>query len=248
MNVDKFGRYTYTGMTIDKFGRHTSRERLRGPKGEGFKTTDDGSYNIDSRRLANVADPVKEHDGVNFQTLQSYTNPCLKLNTDSFDAQHKRISNTDDPIEDGDVVTKQYLRSKIPIRLDPTKSYSFHQHRIQDVAAPVDDGDAVNLRFVKSMKRVGKPRTNVDAVNLEYFKGNTIFKSGNDFSADNKRITKLAKPRDLDDAVSKRYLKTVLSELGYVVYQSVNKGRAAMVSKDMWKEKVLESTWEELFN
>lgn len=228
MNVDKFGRYTYTGMTIDKFGRHQSRERLRGPKGEGFKLTEDGDYNIENKRLVNVADPTLETDGVNLKTINSQLSSCMKVNNDDmFDAQNRRVCNVADPFNSNDVLTKGHFDSNTPFKLNASLSYSFHQYRIQDVAEPEEDGDAVNLKYVKR---------------------ETVKKTDGNWDVGNLRISNLAKPQDIDDAVSKRYLKTVLSELGYAVYKSINKGRADTLPAEEWKSKVMDSTWEELFN
>ena len=117
MNVDKFGRHSYTGMTIDKFGRHSSRERLRGPKGEGFKLTSGGNYDMENKTLCNVANPLNLKDAVNLKTLQAL--PCLKLTSslDKYDAKNKVISNVGVPVQKSDVVTKQFLEGLIPNKL-----------------------------------------------------------------------------------------------------------------------------------
>jgi hypothetical protein len=306
MNVDKFGRYSYTGMTIDKFGRHTAKERLRGPKGEGFKLTEDGSYDMENKRLVNVSDPTQESDCANLKTVQTQLKNCMTSfdDSESFDAQNKRISNTKDPVLKDDVVTKGYFNSHTPFRFDDTLHYSFHQYRLGDLGPPQDDSDAVTLSYVKNetitkkgstwdcngvpLKNVGKPKEDGDAVNLLYvtnhipkksnlgwsFSGKKLQKVGTpeepddainiayfqeysmdktktgDFDAKKCKITNLGIPSDLDDAVSKRYLKTVLSELGYVVYKSIMKkgARSRLVSPEQWKSKVLESSWENLFN
>ena len=44
-----------------------------GPPGIGFKLTDDGNYNIDGKRLTNVADSTDDNDVVNLKVLKNYT-------------------------------------------------------------------------------------------------------------------------------------------------------------------------------
>lgn len=305
MNVDKFGRYTYTGMTIDKFGRHQTRERLRGPKGDGFKLTEQGDYDIENKRLVNVSDPASATDGVNFKTVQSQLSSCIRLNgEDLFDARHRRICNVNDPVRSTDVLTKGYYESQPPYRFDETSSYSFHEYKLQNVGNPVDDGDAVNLRYVNSktiveskdgvwnadskrvtnvglpqkdndavtkaylvdkipqtttegwdfsngrLQRIGTPVELSDAVNLNYTKENCLSKlteGKND--ARYRNISNLAKPQELDDAVSKRYLKAVLADMGYALYKSINhKVMTQPIAVEVWKNNVMETRWEDLFN
>jgi len=307
MNVDKFGRYSYTGMTIDKFGRHTAKERLKGPKGEGFKLTEDGNYDMENKRLVNVSDPIQETDCANLKTVQTHLKTCITAIDDSetFDARYKRITHAKDPVAKDDVVTKGYLHNNTPFRFDDSLHYSFHQYRVADLGPPEADSDAVTLSYVKNetlkklnsgwncnglpLKNIGKPKDDGDAINRLYFNshvpkasktgwsfsGRKLQKVGTpealddavnvayfqeysmdqtktgDFDAKKRRITNLKIPSEIDDAVSKRYLKTVLSELGYVVYKSLmkQKGRSSeLESPEQWKGKVLESSWENLFN
>ena len=44
-----------------------------GPPGIGFKLTDDGNYDIDGKRLTNVADSTDDHDAVNLKVLKEHT-------------------------------------------------------------------------------------------------------------------------------------------------------------------------------
>jgi hypothetical protein len=57
-------------MSVDKFGRHLSvGQSQRGPKGDGFEHTPDGNFNIQNKRLCNVANAVDNKDCVNLETL-----------------------------------------------------------------------------------------------------------------------------------------------------------------------------------
>lgn len=59
-------------MSVDVFGRNLKREESssRGPPGIGYKLTTSGQYDIENKRLCNVADPKDSHDAINLGTLQ----------------------------------------------------------------------------------------------------------------------------------------------------------------------------------
>ncbi len=174
-------------MSVDKFGRRSGRKRLeRGPKGEGFKLTPEGDYDIQNKRLRFLDDPVESQDGVNLKTLQTGIFKCMQLteNNADFDAQMKRVVNASDPLEESDLVTKRYLHESIPDEQD--KYFSFKHKRLSNVASPLYDGEVVNLEFIKN---------------------NTISKDRNNlYDAKNSVITNLAPPVRNSDAITKGYL------------------------------------------
>ena len=45
----------------------------RGLPGVGFKLTDDGDYDIDGKRLTNVADSIDDSDAVSLKVLKEHT-------------------------------------------------------------------------------------------------------------------------------------------------------------------------------
>ena len=58
-------------MSVDKFGRHVGGGQCsRGLKGGGFDLTNNGNFNINNKRLCNVANAEDVLDSVNLQTLQ----------------------------------------------------------------------------------------------------------------------------------------------------------------------------------
>lgn len=174
-------------MSVDKFGRRSSRKRPeRGPKGEGFKLTPEGDYDIQNKRLCFLDNPVENQDGVNLKTLQTGLFKCMQLSQidGDFDAQMKRVVNARDPLEESDLVTKQYLHRHIPDEKDTF--FSFKHKRLSKVASPLYDGEVVNLEFLKN---------------------NTIIKNRNNlYDAKNSVITNLAPPVGDSDAITKGYL------------------------------------------
>ena len=58
-------------MSVDVFGRTLRKtEGGRGPPGFGFKVTTGGHYDIENKKLCNVADPQQPNDVVNLETLR----------------------------------------------------------------------------------------------------------------------------------------------------------------------------------
>lgn len=294
-------------MSVDKFGRHSYRKSLvsQGPKGEGFKLTPEGDYDIRNKRMRHVDEPMENGDAVNLETLYGCLVNCVQLTPDkkAFDAQFKRIGNAVDPVESSDLVTKRYLESKVPIHNQALNTYSVHQFRIKDVAYPQDSGDAVNINFLnknclmksepnvfngdggtianlrdpkkgsevatktyvdsktparagnywsfgnKRLVSINDPVNEYDATTLSYIKKNTIHLDKTGYDAKQKVISNLAFPLHLDDAISKRFMKQVLADFGYVVYANLYKGRASIIPENEWKAKLFgeSTTWEELF-
>lgn len=65
-------------MSVDIFGRgiggelsQTVNKVIRGPPGVGFKYTADEQYDVERKRLCNVAEPVNDEDAVNLRKLRS---------------------------------------------------------------------------------------------------------------------------------------------------------------------------------
>ena len=58
-------------MSVDVFGRNLKRnEGSRGPPGIGFNITADGQYDMENKRLCNLASPIQSNEAVNLGTLQ----------------------------------------------------------------------------------------------------------------------------------------------------------------------------------
>ncbi|XP_044005885.1 uncharacterized protein LOC122850894 [Aphidius gifuensis] len=62
-------------MSIDIFGRQSknknSLQSIRGPPGDGFKRTSDGHYNINNKRLCNVADALESNDATSVKITKT---------------------------------------------------------------------------------------------------------------------------------------------------------------------------------
>lgn len=112
-------------MNVDKFGRHESsvnQEMLRGPKGDGFRLTQDGNYDMKGKLLCNLADAVQDADSVNLRTLKTRT-LCFDTNTKVFDVQERRIVNIPTAVADDDAVNRQFVLSEIEKLRNEVKGY-----------------------------------------------------------------------------------------------------------------------------
>lgn len=99
-------------MVVDKFGREYSPLRLgggqmiRGPPGTGFKLTSSGDYNIEHKRICNVANPIDDTDAVNKQST-------LIVHKDNVSMRKRRLIELGNPIMDSDATTKKYVHNML---------------------------------------------------------------------------------------------------------------------------------------
>lgn len=91
-------------MSVDIFGRGSgelsqSVKAVRGPPGVGFKYTDDQQYDVEKKRLCNVAEPIKQEDAVTLRRLLNELSE-LKHMVESLERRHsERIHSQDSKIE-----------------------------------------------------------------------------------------------------------------------------------------------------
>lgn len=61
-------------MSVDVFGRSlpdtVNRDLLKGPPGIGFSLNETGDYDIEKKRLCNVANAIEKNDAVNLSILE----------------------------------------------------------------------------------------------------------------------------------------------------------------------------------
>ena len=110
----------------------TESEGGKGEKGEkgdpgiGFNLTDDGDFDIDSKRLTDLADPVDKNDA------------ATRIYVDT--AINSKAEKTDVILRDG----TQSMKGNLDMQNDKVK------HQIINLVNGTDDNDAVNLAQLKS--------------------------------------------------------------------------------------------------
>lgn len=223
-------------MSVDKFGRHSTSSKLkliRGPPGEGFHLTNDGNYNIQNKRLCNVAEPKLTSDAVN----RSHLDKRLTINSaNSLSFNGFRLSEAGQPTDKNDVVTVQYMKDNV-LALN-SDGFDVNNHFIRNLKFPEQQSDAANKNYVDkklpSLRREGcdfqdtrlinikDPVDNKDAVNkqamiktvkqykqdLERYCDGKIYysksKQGLDFKK--MKLTNIGRAANATDAVSKEFL------------------------------------------
>lgn len=133
-------------MPVDVFGRRREKtENTRGPPGIGFKLTQDGHYNIDHKRVCNLAPPIESADAVDFKTLkdlitsevQSLYEVTKRLRSDIDDLNillqtHKTEINSEIQKKVNDLTNLvQEHRNEIEIQLldSKTKTYKYKKRK-----------------------------------------------------------------------------------------------------------------------
>lgn len=123
-------------MSVDKFGRHTIVSKgVRGPKGDGFEYTTDGNFDIQQKKLCNVADATEKNDSVNLNTLKNSVENCMSLINDKITKSNKTIAE--------DI---QYLKTNTLIQLD--KKFNANSGIITNLSKPKHTFDAVNYVYL----------------------------------------------------------------------------------------------------
>ena len=106
----------------------TSSATGKGEKGDpglpgiGFNLTDDGDFDIDSKRLTEVADPIDKNDAATKEYVDN------NLSAIDFSAYLKR---------DGSIAMTGHL--------------NMNNHKISDLEDATNDNDAVSLKQLKKM-------------------------------------------------------------------------------------------------
>lgn len=189
-------------MSVDKFGRQSGSNSVtasRGPKGEGFKLTEEGDYDICNKRLCNVMEPEKDGDAVTFKRFKSSLNMCLNYENDKkFNAKGYVISNVGEPANSNDVASKQYVDSKVPPLTN--NGWHFYRRRLTDIDDPVKPYDAVTLQYFNKQLPVSDP-------------------SSWDFV--NKRLINVGDPINMQDVVTINYLVRILGGILFDIYKDL---------------------------
>ena len=113
----------------------TTTTSQRGLPGVGFKLTYDGNYDIDGKRLTNLAESKDNSDAA----TKNYVDT---KNTQQVIAINSKAEKTDDILRDG----TQSMKGNLDMGNDSTKV----KNKIINLANGIDNDDAVNLAQLKS--------------------------------------------------------------------------------------------------
>ena len=131
-------------MSVDVFGRklgqrtETSSSSSRGPPGIGFKITIDGQYDLEDRRLCNVAEPINTHDAVNLAYLEKELNILRGAITEIQNRRRKKAKINKEAVEQNSTEQNRAEHNSTAIEQNRT---AIEQNRTeQNSTSNVDDG------------------------------------------------------------------------------------------------------------
>lgn len=101
-------------MSVDVFGRNLKREEgaSRGPPGIGYKMTATGQYDIEKKRLCNVADPQDSNDAVNLATLQRTSEADIEKFSKSISDLRANLKYLNESLKEFRAETGEHLRTQ----------------------------------------------------------------------------------------------------------------------------------------
>lgn len=200
-------------MTIDLFGRHlqtSGASSVRGPAGLGFKLSAEGNFDIENKRIVNVADPQDETDAVNKKS-------ALIVESDVINVRKKRLIEVADPIDDSDAPNSKYVRLQIDetlasncLTLDKAANkFQANNKPIRGLPWPTEDTEVAIKKYVDNKNETLKK----DSLRLESGKP----KIQQNFTAKSKRIIDIKEPIHDTDASNKKYVDDQITELRNVI-------------------------------
>lgn len=106
-------------MSVDVFGRQLSDQSVstmpgpRGPPGDGFKRTADGQYDMESKRLCNIGDPMDIDDAVTLSRMQGVVQQEVHLMHNVTSALQNNVNNHTMMIQGIESKFDTYKRSQL---------------------------------------------------------------------------------------------------------------------------------------
>lgn len=117
-------------MSVDVFGRNLEQRGggSRGPPGVGFKLTSEGDYDLDNKKLCNIANATRMDDAVNLRTLYRLRTVIFQefnTKTSGLEKYIKELEDRTDNIEEkikrygDDITVLTSIIQRIAKKLDP---------------------------------------------------------------------------------------------------------------------------------
>ena len=193
-------------------------EIVRGLPGVGFKLTDDGDYDIQNKKLRNVASPQTNNDASTKSYVDSKVSKTLQLNgsnamTGPLNMDNRRIENVG-PGRHGttDVLTHLQLEA---FYLDLNTNSGFIEaqnpidmknEKISNLAEGTDNSDAITKHQLETGLAPKADKTDLN----NYLKRDGSISVTSDFDFGDNKITKVDNGTQSTDVVNKGYVDTEL--------------------------------------
>ena len=120
---------------------------IKGEQGIGFKLTNDGNYDIDNKRLTNIADPSDNKDAINKGYFENASSNLLVRGQD-IDMNNKTIKNLSWPHDNNDAVPKKYLYQYGLLFDSKSSSFNAKDKKIVKALDPEDQQDVATKNYV----------------------------------------------------------------------------------------------------
>lgn len=138
-------------MVVDKFGRQylsgdTNGRDKQGPRGIGFKLTSDGDFNVENKKIVNLANPLNELDAVNRQST-------LIVESGTVSMRKRRLIELASPLDDSDAITKKYAKDLLKT-VEINEKIKACPRRIGECERAIKELAAQNLLIFNTLKAI----------------------------------------------------------------------------------------------
>ena len=211
--------YSNGKLPEDTFSHEKVIEIVKGLPGVGFKLTDAGDYDMQNKKLRNVASPETNNDATTKSYVDSEVNKTLKLDGSSsmlgaLNMDNRRIENVA-PARHGfsDAVSSLHLNTFFfdlntnDGKIEAQNPIDMKNQKISNLAEGTDNSDAITKHQLETGLAPKADKTEL----ASYLKRDgTVSVTGNFDFGDN-IITKVGNGSQSTDAVNKGYIDTALA-------------------------------------
>ena len=194
-------------------------EIVKGLPGVGFKLTDDGDYDIQNKKLRNVASPRTNNDATTKSYVDTEVDKTLKLNGSNkmlgvLDMDNRRIENVA-PARHGfsDAVSSLHLHTFFfdlntnDGKIEAQNPIDMKNEKISNLAEGTDNSDAITKHQLETGLAPKADKTEL----ASYLKRDGSISVTSDFDFGDNKITKVGNGSQSTDVVNKGYIDTALA-------------------------------------
>lgn len=228
--VFNFNNKTVTGIVDPK--NDEDAVNLRVLKRKSVSETIDGHYDIQNKRLCNVKNAIHVNDAVNLASVTNLINPCMKEVKGVFNFKNKTVTGIEDPKNDLDAISLKVLRRNTLTLTN--QGYNAKGKKITNVKAPENLNDVVVLKYLNDNCLITDSKKGI-------------------FNANNKIISHCSDPKDSQDVMTYNAMLTVISKLGWSIYNVLHKDKKDKLNFTDWfnivkRDPYSMKTWDDALN
>ena len=194
-------------------------EIVKGLPNVGFKLTDDGDYDIQNKKLRNVASPQTNNDATTKSYVDTEVDKTLKLNGSNkmlgvLNMDNRRIENVT-PARHGfsDAVSSLHLHTFFfdlntnDGKIEAQNPIDMKNQKISNLAEGTDNSDAITKHELETGLAPKADKTEL----ASYLKRDGSISVTSDFNFGDNKITKVGNGSQSTDVVNKGYIDTALA-------------------------------------